>query len=149
MEARTRFGLGTVMLPKPIYTMGLLSRRACSIHSNRLDGGVQSTSALSRNQLEKLRTKICKALNLLSGNNNVFPPIEWFRYNSLIGSLINSNTKVWTRPTCEKSYMCTNFDCALCPISVSPRFNTCFLHLFTCSDIARHKTLLQQTLSVE
>ena len=51
MRSVTSLGFGTVMLPNPMYTMGLPSTRAFFIQSTSFWGGVQPNSGLSRNQL--------------------------------------------------------------------------------------------------
>ena len=50
----TLCGFGTVIDPKPIYTIGFSSAFALAIHSKREGGGVQLRSGLSKNQLESV-----------------------------------------------------------------------------------------------
>jgi hypothetical protein len=52
MRSVTSFGFGTVMLPNPIYTIGLPSTRAFDIQSMSVWGAVHPNSGLSKNQLD-------------------------------------------------------------------------------------------------
>jgi hypothetical protein len=51
MRSVTSFGFGTVMLPNPMYTIGLPSTRAFVIQSTSVWGGTHPNSGLSKNQL--------------------------------------------------------------------------------------------------
>lgn len=82
----TAGGFGTVMLPKPMYTMDFPSARAFAIQSSSEVGGVQPRSGLSRNQLlrasvtlKEIESNLC----VLSRYEHCVVPIKRFGDNTL------------------------------------------------------------------
>jgi hypothetical protein len=81
-------GFGTVMLPNPMYTIGLPSALALAIQSIRVAGGVQFNSGFSKNQLHRKVMSLPadvfdRIKNSLAGDGCGISPIKGFGHDSL------------------------------------------------------------------